>query len=770
MELVELLRRWERVGEMVTWEREWRFGTQSECELRRHDIDDSITKLSKVQYDPKADCPTWREFLDRIMAGNSELIAYLRRLVGYCLTGCTTEQVLPLLYGTGANGKSVFLNTVQALQGRDYAIKAAPDLLLAKKGAHPTELADLHGKRFVACIESDDGRRLAESLVKELTGGDSIRARRMREDFWEFAPTHKIWLATNHKSTVRGTDHGIWHRVKLIPFTVTIPDDEQDKELPNKLLAELPGILTWALLGRVFVFWCLFVCFGSEPQFTLPVPRAASMVRPTHDPKRADGHRAHSHILRIKLENMPMSKHGRYPSHLAKLVSQRLLAKDLVPPSDEVLLRLFETLYFASLRTEEGRPCRCTINYVAPDIPVAREADPARHANHWTTVPFDHALPFDVRSLAKLAEAVDPSTASLAVYSDGEKLFIWGLVDQELRYADFVASDTTTVPERAGLFQATITGVGNLCVYDNYALLASLEQNNLVDEYHDVVWSGPLHEVLKQNLQAALADDPKARVATADVAQIEKELLVRWNNAVCRVLMNIQQYRHGGGLLIVPSFPASHLNIKYNLTYDRLPQALFGLVQHQLLKRQSTETIARHCKNQEGDTLPCDFHFDAVSYQKKLDEHRAEALGCVRFISSLSRVDGFVVADQRLVVHGFGVELRADSHLTDIYIAGDSLATETLLRKGTLSQFGTRHRAMLRYCNEHPNSLGFVISQDGDIRATMRHGDRLILWENINVQLAFRSENRRVKISNLTPMMGLLQSWVESVTGIAAES
>jgi hypothetical protein len=163
-----------------------------------------------------------------------------------------------------------------------------------------------------------------------------------------------------------------------------------------------------------------------------------------------------------------------------------------------------------------------------------------------------------------------------------------------------------------------------------------LEQNNLMDAYHDVIWSGPVHEVLKQNLQAALADHSTARVTTADVAQIEEELLLRWHNAVCRVLMNIQQYRHGGGLLIVPSFPAIDLDVKSNLTYDRVPQALLGLVQHQLLERQTSETIARHCQNQQGDTLPCDLHFDAVAYQKKLDEHRAEVLGCVPFISSLS--------------------------------------------------------------------------------------------------------------------------------------
>ncbi len=463
---------------------------------------------------------------------------------------------------------------------------------------------------------------------------------------------------------------------------------------------------------------------------------------------------------------MAISRKGRYPFHLSTLVAQRLRARDLVPPSKETLRQLFETLYFASLRTEEGRPCRCTINYVDPQAPAKVETENPR-ANQWTTIPFAQVLPFDVRTLAKLSEAVDPSTASLAVYSQDDRLFIWGLVDQELRYADFVASDTTMAPDRPGMFQATINNLGNVCVYDGYTLLASLEQNNLVDAYHDVIWSGPVHETLKQNLKSALSENSTWQSVAADIAQVEEELSIRWHNAVCRILMNIQQYRHGGGLLIVPSYPAPDLNVKYGLTYGRLPDALLSLVHHQLLKRQTSETIAQHCRNRQSDTLPCDFHFDAVAFQKKLDEHRAEALGSVRFISSLSRVDGFVVADKSLAVHGFGVELLADSQLTDIFIAGDALATPRLQRQSPLSHYGTRHRAIMRYCNEHPGSLGFVISQDGDIRATMRHHDRLILWENINAQLAFRSENRRIPISDLAPMVSLFQHWAHALSGNA---
>jgi len=127
---------------------------------------------------------------------------------------------------------------------------AAPDLLLAKRSdRHPTELADLFGKRLVTAVESGEGRRLNEALIKQLTGGDKIRARRMREDFWEFEPTHKLWLATNHKPQVRGTDLAIWSRLKLVPFTVAFPEERQDRQLPKKLLAELPGILRWAVEG-----------------------------------------------------------------------------------------------------------------------------------------------------------------------------------------------------------------------------------------------------------------------------------------------------------------------------------------------------------------------------------------------------------------------------------------------------------------------------------------------------------------------------------------
>lgn len=216
--------------------------------LRSHDRADLLTKLAAVEYAPTATRPQWERFIADVLP-DLEVRRFVQKAVGYSLTGSVREQVMFFLYGTGANGKSVFLSTVLALLG-DYGMQAVPDILVAH-GAdrHPTELADLCGRRLVATVEVEEGRRLAESLVKLLTGGDRIRARRMYEDAWSFEPTHKLWLAANHRPAVRGQDYAIWRRIRLVPFTVTIPEDRRDPDLTDKLASELPGILAWAVEG-----------------------------------------------------------------------------------------------------------------------------------------------------------------------------------------------------------------------------------------------------------------------------------------------------------------------------------------------------------------------------------------------------------------------------------------------------------------------------------------------------------------------------------------
>lgn len=218
-------------------------------ELRPHRREDLITKVCPIEYDPTARAPLWDAFLARIMAENGHVIGFLQRAVGYSLTGLTIEQVLFILYGTGANGKTTFLEVLRGTLG-DYAAQTDfSTFLAADRGGPRNDLARLAGTRFVSAVEMEGGRRLAEVLVKQVTGGDAVTARFLHREFFEFAPAFKLWLAANHKPVIRGTDRAIWRRIRLIPFTVTIPDPEQDRHLRDRLREELSGILRWAVEG-----------------------------------------------------------------------------------------------------------------------------------------------------------------------------------------------------------------------------------------------------------------------------------------------------------------------------------------------------------------------------------------------------------------------------------------------------------------------------------------------------------------------------------------
>jgi putative DNA primase/helicase len=217
-------------------------------DLLGHDPALLLTKMAGAPYEPDAEGAVFREFLERIQPGE-DMRLFIQRLLGLSLEGKVTAHVLPIFYGDGANGKSTLTDAVMNALG-DYADAADPDLLRARTfDAHPTGVADLFGLRLALVHETDSGHQLAEGTVKRLTGGDRLKARRMREDFWSFDPSHTFVMLTNHKPGVSGTDEGIWRRLRLVPFEVVIPAAERDEDLAAKLAGEAGAVLAWLVAG-----------------------------------------------------------------------------------------------------------------------------------------------------------------------------------------------------------------------------------------------------------------------------------------------------------------------------------------------------------------------------------------------------------------------------------------------------------------------------------------------------------------------------------------
>ncbi|MBS4538194.1 hypothetical protein GOQ27_06950 [Clostridium sp. D2Q-11] len=218
--------------------------------ISEHDHSQHLSKISYVEYTDTIDAPMWTEFLNQIFDNDQELIEYIQKAIGYSISGSTKEQCVFFCYGNGRNGKSTFLDIIAAIMG-DYATNIQPETIMVKnqQGSANSDIARLKGARFVTTVEPNEGARINEGLLKQLTGGDTVTARHLYGKEFEFEPEFKLWMSTNHKPIIRGRDLGIWRRMHLIPFTVQIPDEKVDKNLKYKLKKELTGILNWAVEG-----------------------------------------------------------------------------------------------------------------------------------------------------------------------------------------------------------------------------------------------------------------------------------------------------------------------------------------------------------------------------------------------------------------------------------------------------------------------------------------------------------------------------------------
>lgn len=220
-------------------------------ELKPHSYSHYFTKITAVEYSNTADCHLWLKFLDDIFNGDKDLIRYVQKAVGYSLTGSTAEQCAFFLYGTGKNGKSTFIDVIRDVFG-DYAANIQPETIMVRNSqssAINSDIARLKGARLVTSVEPNEGVRINEGLLKQLTGDDTVTARKLYAEEFEFKPEFKLWMATNHKPIIRGTDTGIWRRIHMIPFTVQIPNEKVDKKLKYKLKAEMTGIFKWCVDG-----------------------------------------------------------------------------------------------------------------------------------------------------------------------------------------------------------------------------------------------------------------------------------------------------------------------------------------------------------------------------------------------------------------------------------------------------------------------------------------------------------------------------------------
>jgi hypothetical protein len=440
-----------------------------------------------------------------------------------------------------------------------------------------------------------------------------------------------------------------------------------------------------------------------------------------------------------------MTYYNSSTTDLSALVQKKLKgAKINYPePNEEVLNKLFETLFYTSLKTEEGQFIKVTVTIIDPNNP---DPSPPKRivSDRWKYVKFQDPIEFSVKNLVKLSKAADVWSSSLAVYYDNKNnLTIWGMVDQAVHNQSFLNYEAESGPEQPGLFQSTIVGIGNIVVLFDYELIANLKQNTLISNYIDVFRRGAVNEIIERK-NSNLRDKISSFIEQ-EYPDEEREFWISYaddifKQTIIRILLRIQNYQHGGALLITDKIK-SDLDIKYKIEYDRLPDSMKRLLKLLIKNTTCSNIIHNEYLETEEDEMPVSLYLDEDVSRFEKEDTRSEVKGAIRFVASLSCVDGLVVLDNSLKVQGFGAVIKTNDLPEVVYISKTSLINERRLIEVNPNNLGTRHRSMFSYCWANKGSLGFVISQDGDIRTITRINDKLIMWENIRV-LQFRQSKK----------------------------
>jgi len=424
------------------------------------------------------------------------------------------------------------------------------------------------------------------------------------------------------------------------------------------------------------------------------------------------------------------------PQDLALLVLDKLSygKGNLMLPDIKILNDLFDCLYYTSMCKEESDLIRVTITFIDPANPDPHP--PKLHVpERWSCIAFESNMPLNIKTLAKLSKAADPTSTSLAVYfNEHAELYIWGLIDQAMHYQNFLNYESDHYSEQPGYFQVAISDIGTLKVLFDYELLATLKQNVLVKRYPDVLTIGPVSKMLRRNADFLKSnvrqylEDNYPMEAYTDWADFLDSL---WIQTLSRILLKIQDYQHGGALLITNE--TADLDIKYPIQYERLALSVLSYAKASIDAYVAENDIVQEFVAGKK----------SVSSKLYLQESRAiankkatadEITGAVSFIASQTCVDGVVLFDSTMKANGFGTVLRAKRMPAKIYVSLTATATSKSLLPHDPTHYGTRHRSMISYCWKHSGSLGLVVSQDGDIRAFCRIENKLIMWESIKTQ------------------------------------
>lgn len=432
-----------------------------------------------------------------------------------------------------------------------------------------------------------------------------------------------------------------------------------------------------------------------------------------------------------------MSGGSSYPSNLASAVHSELSRRSLNAPQLSLLVELFETMYFASLRTEESKPVAFHVVYLDPQKPDPKPPKYLVH-NRWSCVKLGTAVPLRSGDFVKLASAADPRTSSFAVHHDNlGQLRVWGIVDQGTSHHEYINFESDTGPERPGTFEASILGTGHLAAYCGYEKIAELKQNLLVRSSIDIFSRGNIRETLEpgiqscvQSLQGGWPDE-----FPEDEPEASGEFILAWITTLKRLLLRVQSLRHGGAFLITDEDSSVGLSVKHKVEYSRLRSALQRWAVARVQQDMASMTIGEDYLEAKLEEMPVGLHLDEVVSGYDLEEIREELEGAIWFISLLTRVDGLVLMNKKLEVLGFGVEITVADELSEVFISNAPDANEAAISSFEYLRYGTRHRSMMRYCGKHPGSVGFVVSQDGDVRAITKVKEQVVVWENIQLQL-----------------------------------